>query len=612
MKFSNNIVREPQVVNLFEYDTTESTFETTPEAPRNIQPLETPTIEMLIDSLPESFPQATEIIKRRIAPLMTGADEGVRDHYVTLIKKRTNAASKHAVKILIQNALDELQEDSTESPLQQEDEPEVLNPEILERVEEIKLDPLLFKKRIDLVNLMGVKGERLSIGLNILIIDSAKQLMGQSGSDALAGKNFGPQGSGKSKTLFTVMVVYSPNDYYLITSGSSKSLYNMDTALKHKALILTEALTLEERNGDNELAYAIRSLVSEGMLTYQYTGFEDGKKVTKIQRMAGPTSLITTTIRGRLEEQLEDRLIQFHPDTSDQQTRSIINTTAEQASGNGQAVDENEIKAWREFHASIVPCEVVVPFASDIAEAITKFSLPLSARRGFKRVISATKTVTLVYQYQRSRDEEGRLISEMSDYAIAYQLMREPFRESLGQGKRYTDARIEMIKNMGPITPRGIAEREGVSGATISEWMKPWTQKGVLVWCDEDGVEFPDRSSLEKAKRTGKANVRFHGMCDLPSPYDLTRDERWAPGGELQMFWDLGLGDERDEGEAEVEVKNRWEEHESDEFEAFEAINVLVSENEKGMKLHDTKPKERIYSDVSLEQLIEEFPVLKI
>ncbi len=173
MNYQENALTNPEV-----NDTTESTNERTNEAPRNIQQLETPTIEELIESLPDSFPQATDTIKRKIAPLMTRADDGVRDHFFTLIKKRTNAASKHAVKVLIQNALDELCEDPGESPLEPEDEPEVIDPEVLERVEEIKLDPQLFKNRIDLVNLQGVIGERPTIGLYMLIIDSAKQLMG--------------------------------------------------------------------------------------------------------------------------------------------------------------------------------------------------------------------------------------------------------------------------------------------------------------------------------------------------------------------------------------------------------------------------------------------------
>ena len=78
---------------------------------------------------------------------------------------------------------------------------------------------------------------------------------------------------------------------------------NIEDGLKHKALILTEALALES-NGkrDNELAYSIRALVSEGTLKYQYTGFRGKERVTIVKKMEGPTSLLTTTIKGKLEE----------------------------------------------------------------------------------------------------------------------------------------------------------------------------------------------------------------------------------------------------------------------------------------------------------------------
>ena len=39
------------------------------------------------------------------------------------------------------------------------------------------------------------------------------------------------------------------------------------------------------------------------------------------------------------------------------------------------------------------------------------------------------KTVALLHQFQRDKDEYGRIIAEMQDYAIAYQLMKDAFLE---------------------------------------------------------------------------------------------------------------------------------------------------------------------------------------
>ena len=112
--------------------------------------------------------------------------------------------------------------------------------------------------------------------------------------------------------------------------------------------------------GDNELAYSIRSLVSEGRLSYQYTGYVDKKKVTIVRKMEGPTSLLTTTIHGKLEEQLEDRMITTHPNATAEQTKDIISRTAEIASGRGHLVDEKIIAALKYFYNSLESVEVVV------------------------------------------------------------------------------------------------------------------------------------------------------------------------------------------------------------------------------------------------------------
>jgi hypothetical protein len=72
--------------------------------------------------------------------------------------------------------------------------------------------------------------------------------------------------------------------------------------------------------------------------------------------------------------------------------------------------------------------------------------MPLSARRLFKRVLSAIKTMTLMYQKQRSRDEQGQFVADYIDYAIVYQLLEESFAKSLGDVKRCTDEGVEGFK----------------------------------------------------------------------------------------------------------------------------------------------------------------------
>ena len=517
--------------------------------------IEPATIDILINQLPEQFPSAEDMIKNDIAPQLIDCNPGVRDHYIKVIKKRTNAASIKSVSLLIDEATQEIND--CESCSDSDATIEItVDPEIIEMAELIALDPMLFKKKINIVNQLGVINERKNIGLYQLTIDSRLNPMGSAGSDALAMKNSGHYGAGKSYPLFTVLKLYLKSAYRLISSGSEKSLYSIEGGLIHKALILAEALALESHGRkDNELAYAIRTLVSEGQIKYQTTGYKDKKPVTILKTIAGPTSLLTNTIKGKLEDQLDDRMITAHPNTTDKQTIDIIEQTAQAASGNSITIDENIIRAYQHYHDSLISAEVVIPYAGGIASFVSRNgSLPLSARRSFKRVLSAIKTMTLIYQKQRSRDEQGRFIADYSDYAIVYQLLEESFAESLGSFKRYTDDRIQMIEKVDRITPRALSEKSGVSTAAISQWSKPFIEKGVLTWCDETGVEFSDDLALEKAKRSGKAFLCVAGSKSLPSPFQLTGDPRWDKDGDLYAAYNLHLDDGTGDGNRALEV----------------------------------------------------------
>ena len=201
---------------------------------------------------------------------------------------------------------------------------------------------------------------------------------------------------------------------------------------------------------------------------------------------------------------------------------------------------------------------MVIPYARNIAEFITsKGSLPIASRRAFKRVLATIKTIALVHQKQRARDDVGRVVADYADYALAHQLVGDSFRESLGEGDRYTDERIRLIEKEGQITPKALSEKFGISGAAVTQWMKPWIEKGLFVWCDINGAEFINVAELERAKRIGQAFVRVAERPCLPSPYQLTGDYRWDAGGEFWDLYDLDIEEgDTDEKGADDYVQN--------------------------------------------------------
>ena len=185
---------------------------------------------------------------------------------------------------------------------------------------------------------------------------------------------------------------------------------------------------------------------------------------------------------------------------------------------------------------------MVIPYSKDIAEFINRNgALPIATRRAFKRVLATIKTIALIHQKQRRRDDMGNVIADYADYFIAYQLVGDAFRESLGEGRRYTDNRMRLIEKEGQLTPRALSEKDGVTTASISQWLKPLIEKGVLSWCDEKGHGFMDVADLEKAKRSGRAYLKVAGGKRLPTIFELTGDPRWDKGADLYTAYDLHL-----------------------------------------------------------------------
>jgi hypothetical protein len=233
----------------------------------------------------------------------------------------------------------------------------------------------------------------------------------------------------------------------------------------------------------------------------------------------------------------------------------------------------------------------------------------------YYRLCSDRRTVALLHQVQREKDEHGRIIAEMSDYAIADQLMKDAFLEGLGQKNHYTDKRLALISKEGKMAAKRIAEMTGVSVAAISQWLNPLVSKGVLIWCDEGRMKFQDAEALEKAKRSGKAYVRINGTIGLPTPYELTSDERWSPNGELFREYDLELEDADDSGswnDAHVEVVAGCE-NDSAKIIDFSKMHQtpgvkVLSENNafEYKKIGDNGGGSATLSEISAERLTEE------
>jgi len=150
----------------------------------------------LINQLPEELHAASDKIKYEIAPLLVKFNRPVRLGLMSRIRHRTNASSIREVQQIIDSGIKEIDNfvlDAIKTALEgQHDTSLRIAADLIER------DPLLFRKMIDDVNLLGVSGERQTIGLTHLTINSRLLPMTGGKPHTLSLKISGKAGSGKS------------------------------------------------------------------------------------------------------------------------------------------------------------------------------------------------------------------------------------------------------------------------------------------------------------------------------------------------------------------------------------------------------------------------------
>lgn len=538
------LVELPRPDGLDKVDLNEYLRDNTADDLRKVMQAAKSVLDTLFEGLPADFVKAQPTLKTEILPLLLGVEDSIREHYLDIIRKRVKTSK---------TALTAVFEDVKQSAAAQKAEKEkpAVDPAVQAGAEVIAKDPALIRKRIDIVNCLGVVGERNVIAMYCLAAIDSRLLPEDTASpNALALKNAGHHGSGKSFSLKKCLDLYPAHTFYFITSGSAKSLYYLQEGLEHRALIVAEGFQFQTNNAtDSEFVYVVRSLLSEGRVSYQVPQKdEDGKFITVEKRLDGPTSFITTTIIDKLEPQLEDRLFTIHPDESMEQTRAIMTMTAKIKEGSFEGVDKATLDAWKHFHGMMKPVDVVIPFAGQISAYLQRGErLPIATRRAFNRVMAIIQTVVCAYQFQRTRDGKDRLIAEMSDYWMSLQIVREAFRETLGHQSKDAAQRITFIRDNGPVQYGTLIAEWGVSKSALTGWVRGRLYDGVLAWCDEDGAEFPDEAALKKAKHSGKAYLKINDayqaddVTGLPTPFELTGDPRWNEGGALYLLYDLAL-----------------------------------------------------------------------
>ena len=187
---------------------------------------------------------------------------------------------------------------------------------------------------------------------------------------------------------------------------------------------MNRLLCLEDIDGLSEEAeFAFRELQSNGELNSATSSkLENGQIVAGQKTVKGPIASMACTTRGEIYEDNMSRVFLIAVDESATQTRQIIHYQNQRAAGTIQEEQEHATKVFiQNFVRELKPCRVVNPYAN-------KIHLPQEAhkiRRLNDLFQSFVKMITVLNQYQRSKDEKGRLITQTEDMQTAIGILFE-------------------------------------------------------------------------------------------------------------------------------------------------------------------------------------------
>jgi hypothetical protein len=159
------------------------------------------------------------------------------------------------------------------------------------------------------------------------------------------------------------------------------------------------------------------------MLSTSTSGKDDNGNIRSyIKVVRGPITSLACTTRGSIYEDNMSRCFIIAVDESKAQTQRVIVQQNQQAAGQTNREEENKIQKFIQTCVRLIkPLEVVNPYAD-------KIELPKEAHKIrrlndlFQRFV---KQITLLHQYQRKKDKEGKLITEITDIEQACEIMFE-------------------------------------------------------------------------------------------------------------------------------------------------------------------------------------------
>jgi len=297
-----------------------------------------------------------------------------------------------------------------------------------------------FGKRPDLVDAIlsdmqtcGLVGEEANKLLCYLAVTSRKM------DEPLSVLVLSSSGAGKTALQDAAVAFCPAEDMLKLTSLSGKALFYKDAlSLKHKVL------ALEEGAGAAEASYAIRNLISSGVLVVE-AAIKDpatGKITTMTNKVEGPTTVLLTTTNPNTDPETKSRFFVTSIDESREQTRAIMTFQRQRETLDGLAGRQRldaVAKRQHNFQRFLKPVAVINPLGDQLAYGDDR----LQGRRDQPKYLRLIRAVAFLRQMQKpvkTHQVDGQAVeyieADTEDIRLANKLAHEILGGSLDELSR--------------------------------------------------------------------------------------------------------------------------------------------------------------------------------
>jgi len=166
----------------------------------------------------------------------------------------------------------------------------------------------------------------------------------------------------------------------------------------------------------------------------------------------GPTVLVTTWTKLPGPEMSTRLLIlKMHDDGA--QIAASLRAQADLELGGKAPEPPPELVAFQQYLQTLAPIRVFVPYAAALGDLMGRTASSSRVRRDFGKLLSLIKAVAIIRAFHRQRDNMGRIIADIADYATIRDLTNDVFTENNSHVEDDVRQLVNAVATMETVNP---------------------------------------------------------------------------------------------------------------------------------------------------------------